>query len=269
MNRTVLALGGAVAAFAVTHSFAQQGFGEGGACRKAPPGSGEQLCIDERAWYDQQSKPALSQAPTPTQSPPFDTPPASDVAATDQVINPASEPLEVAEAAPIAEPAAVAEPEPAPTPEASNVSVTTASSMAYANIANGPNGVYIAKVGNYPMSAYALPPRPLPYDKVDAYLAAPRSKQLAENWWAGMDQLAEAETAPASDVSAVVDDETTASHAEIAGDTDVALRSDVGIGPVDGGFTAETAVTPPVEQAAVDIDPPLDDGTSDGADYYY
>ncbi|HET9160218.1 MAG TPA: hypothetical protein VFN88_06370 [Caulobacteraceae bacterium] len=84
-----------------------------------------------------------------------------------------------------------------PSSEPASASV---SSMAYAtNIANAPGGVFKANVGSYPMSHYASPSRPLPYDQVDAYLKAPRSQQLAQNWWNGSEL---ASTAPASDVSA-------------------------------------------------------------------
>jgi hypothetical protein len=49
MRRDILALTCAAAALVAGASWAQEnrGFGEGGSCKKAPPGSGEQLCIDD------------------------------------------------------------------------------------------------------------------------------------------------------------------------------------------------------------------------------
>jgi hypothetical protein len=121
---------------------------------------------------------------------------------------------------------------PAPTPAAEPASATVSTSMAYAtNIANAPGGVFKPKnIGDYPMSHYASPSRPLPYDQVDAYLKASRSQQLAQNWW-GNDQLASAEPAPAaatpssSDVSASVPSQASGT-AGLPGDTDVRLNDE-------------------------------------------
>jgi hypothetical protein len=65
------------------------------------------------------------------------------------------------------------------------------------------------------MSHYASPSRPIPYDQLDAYLKAPRSQQMARNWWAGTELAA---TAASGNVSA--------STAGIPGDTDVSLKTD-------------------------------------------
>jgi hypothetical protein len=121
---------------------------------------------------------------------------------------------------------------PAQTPAAEPASATVSTSMAYAtNIANAPGGVFKPKnLGNYPMSHYASPSRPLPYDQVDAYLKASKSQQLAQNWW-GNDQLASAEPAPAaatpssSDVSASVPSQASGT-AGLPGDTDVRLNDE-------------------------------------------
>ena len=50
MRREILALTCMAATLAAGASWAQNnaaGFGEGGSCKKSPPGSGEQLCIDD------------------------------------------------------------------------------------------------------------------------------------------------------------------------------------------------------------------------------
>lgn len=82
MRRDLLALTCVAATLVTGASWAQdgRGVGEGGTCKKAPPGSGEQLCIDDgteasrgrtardvaRANRDQSSLPAPTVATAPT-----------------------------------------------------------------------------------------------------------------------------------------------------------------------------------------------------------
>jgi hypothetical protein len=137
--------------------------------------------------------------------------------------------------------------EQAQTPSSQPASATVGS-LASASIANAPNGVFKADVGAYPMSHYASPSRPLPYDQVDAYLRASPSQQLAQNWWAGTEL---ASTAAASDVSASTpaasDVSSTTSSASggtagLPGDTRVGLNSDT-----SNSDSTSSSVTPSSE----------------------
>jgi hypothetical protein len=148
---------------------------------------------------------------------------------------------------------------PAATPAAEPASATV-SSMAYAaNIANAPGGVFKANVGNYPMSHYAMPSRPLPYDQVEAYLKASRSQQLAQNWWSGAELASnEAAATPASsDVSVTTstsgpDAATTASGtAGLPGDTPVGLKDETSVSE-----TATPISSPPAPDPTLAPDAP-------------
>lgn len=242
MNRNILALGGGLAAFMVGHSWAQQ---------------------------------YAAAAPTPTAvgtdtsvvaSTPLDTPPAAEPATQDLAVNDnpqtaaatASQPATPAPAPSAADISAQSAAPSATTPSTADVSATTASSnMAYAkDIANAPHGAFKADVGEYPMRAYAMPPRPLPYDQLDAYLKATPQQQASNDWWQGSSQLAEATTspsgnvsaptAPSSDVSAAVPAPAPSnSQAGIPGDTPTNLNRDTPAPDTSVNPATPAAPTPP------------------------
>jgi hypothetical protein len=102
----------------------------------------------------------------------------------------------------------------AATPSAANASASVSARS------TSTGAIFKAKVGSYPMSHYASPSRPIPYEQLDAYLKASPSQQLARNWWTGTEL---AETATSGNVSTTVRSSGTAG---IPGDTNVSLNSD-------------------------------------------
>jgi hypothetical protein len=99
------------------------------------------------------------------------------------------------------------------------VAATPSAAAASATVAASSAAPFKARVGSYPMSHYASPPRPIPYAQLDAYLKASRSQQMARNWWGGSEL---ATTATSGNVSSRVSSGT----AGIPGDTDVRLNTD-------------------------------------------
>jgi hypothetical protein len=96
---------------------------------------------------------------------------------------------------------------------------TPSAAAASATISGSSGAVFKAKVGSYPMSHYASPSRPIPYDQLDAYLKASRRQQMARNWWGGSELAA---TASSGAVSTTVSNST----AGIPNDTNVSINTD-------------------------------------------
>jgi hypothetical protein len=128
------------------------------------------------------------------------------------------------EAAPAPAATPVEQPASATTSSSTTTTSTTAATPSTSNttttVSGSSGAVFKAEVGSYPMSHYASPQRPIPYEQLDAYLKASPSQQLARNWWAGTEL---AETATSGNVSTTVPSSGTAG---IPGDTDVSLNSD-------------------------------------------